>query len=96
MITRIVKLHVQPDKAGMFTEAFQRVQARILTSPGCQSVQLHQDLDHPDVYFTISTWDQPGDLEAYRQSTTFKEVWPEVKAWFASPAQAWTLQNIPA
>lgn len=96
MITRIVKLHFQPDQAYLFPPVYARVRDLILNSPGCQSLDLHQDVDQPAIYFTISTWDHGNALEQYRQSALFKQVWPEVKSWFAHPAEAWTLQNVSA
>ncbi len=94
MITRIVKLHFHQNQAKLFPPVFARVSEQILKYPGCRSLDMLQDVDNPAIYFTISTWDHLLALEHYRRSELFKQVWPEVKAWFAFPADAWTLQNV--
>ena len=33
-------------------------------------------MEDPRVFFTYSVWDSPSDLEAYRTSDVFADVWP--------------------
>jgi quinol monooxygenase YgiN len=67
--------------------------ARIQAQPGCHEVELH--LGPPGHYFTVSRWSSEKDLDAYRDSSLFAEIWPTVKPWFSAKAEAWTTTQIP-
>ena len=43
---------------------------------------------------TLSYWDSERDLEAYRNSELFKDVWGRVKVLFGAPTQALSLNKI--
>ncbi len=73
-----------------FRRRFDRYRPHILASPGCLYLSLHQDLDDPQVLFTISRWESAQALEDYRRSELFREVWQQTKALFESAA-AWSL-----
>jgi hypothetical protein len=36
---------------------------------------------------------EPSTCDDYRQSDTFGEVWPQTKALFSAPAEAWTCKE---
>jgi hypothetical protein len=38
--------------------------------------------------------DNEQDLENYRLSKTFGEIWPMIKPWFAKSAEAWTVEAV--
>ena len=59
----------------------------IAGQPGCHGVQLLEGEGH---FFTFSHWESEADLNAYRESALFGEVWPKTKALFYDKPQAWT------
>ena len=93
MVARIVKMTFRPAEVRRFRELFDGWSPRIRGFPGCRYLELLHDVDDPRVFFTYSHWDGPEDLEAYRVSPVFAEVWPVVKELFAEPAEAWTVQR---
>jgi quinol monooxygenase YgiN len=93
MVVRIVKMTFAPEHIGRFTELFEGWKPRIRAFPGCRHLELLHDAGDPRIFFTYSHWDGPDDLEAYRRSDVFGEVWPVVKTLFAAPTEAWTLHR---
>ena len=93
MVIRIVKMTFEPGEVGRFRELFEGWKPRIRGFPGCRHLELLHDVDDPRIFFTYSHWDGPNDLEAYRVSEVFASVWPVVKALFAEPAEAWTVDR---
>ncbi len=91
MIIRLVKMTFRRTEVERFRELFEGWRVKIIAFPGCLELQLLQDADDPRVFFTRSIWRDAADLEAYRTSETFGEVWPVVKALFDAPPQAWTM-----
>ena len=91
MIVRLVKMTFRPEEVGRFQELFQGWRHRIIAFPGCRELDLLHDMREPAVFFTRSEWNSPEDLEAYRGSEVFAEVWPAVKSLFAARAEAWSL-----
>ncbi|MCB0705579.1 MAG: antibiotic biosynthesis monooxygenase [Saprospiraceae bacterium] len=94
MIHRLVKLTFHPEHIAHFQAVFKSYKRAIRNSPGCQHLEAWQDLNNPAIFFTFSKWDRPEDLEAYRQSDTFKEVWPKTKILFSDKPEAWSTQQI--
>lgn len=94
MITRVVKLTLRPERVEEFVEIFGKSQPKILNQPGCISVRLMKDIGPPCELYTFSEWSQAEDLERYRRSALFGQVWPVVKKMFAAPAVAWSLSTI--
>ena len=94
MITRLVKLSLQPDKARQFEALFYQTQALIEGFEGCHKTNLFKVADNDSQYFTISYWNTEQDLENYRASTLFKNVWSQVKPLFSAKAEAWTLNGV--
>lgn len=90
MITRIVKLEIQPDKALEFRKVFAENQKSITGFPGCHEVRLVHSNSNDQTHFTISLWENEESLENYRHSELFGKIWPTVKPWFAEKAQAWS------
>jgi len=93
MIVRIVKMTFLPEEVGRFQELFLGWKPRIRSFTGCRHLELLHDVDDPRVFFTYSHWDGAEDLEAYRLSDVFAGVWPVVKALFAAPPEAWTVDR---
>jgi len=91
MITRIVKLNIKPESVEPFKLLFYESQKHISSFEGCIKVDLMRDLNNDFVFFTLSCWKSEEDLEAYRQSYVFKNIWSEVKLLFSEKAEAWSL-----
>lgn len=93
MIIRIVKMTFKPDAIPDFIKLFYYTQPFIQAFEGCQSVELLNDANNKNQYFTLSYWRSETDLENYRQSTFFIETWAKVKPLFAQKAEAWSLDG---
>ena len=90
---RWVQLTVDPAQHAVFLHLFKTYQSQIQNFPGCRSVEL---LEGPEKgqFFTLSRWSAESDLENYRTSPLFAEIWPPVKATFSAPARAWTVRPV--
>jgi autoinducer 2-degrading protein len=91
MITRIVRMEFKPENTSRFQEIFNQSCQAIRAMPGCLYLSLHTQADNPAVFYTISKWNHPDDLENYRQSELFKSTWANTKVLFAHKPGAWTL-----
>ena len=88
MILRIVHMHCRPDAIEEFLGLFGKHREAIAGSEGCRSLKLIQSQDQTSTISTISIWDSEKDLDAYRRSPLFAEVWPRTKTLFATSPQA--------
>lgn len=91
-ILRIVRMEFTEDTLTAFEQLFDTYKSQIRRRPGCRSLQLHRDADHPWVRYTYSVWDNASDLESYRQSELFAEVWPATKQLFGGKPRAYSLK----
>ena len=91
MITRIVRMEFHPQHTEDFQTIFQNSCEAIRAMPGCLYLSLHREEQNPSVFFTLSKWNHPDDLENYRQSEVFLTTWAATKALFAAKPAAWTL-----
>ncbi len=76
-----------------FLAHFRTHKMRIRNFEGCQHLELLRDLDQPNIFFTYSYWNDPSDLERYRQSDLFRLVWKETKPLFEARPEAWSVQR---
>ena len=94
MFVRIVKMsfHTKyiPDFLAMFDEKKQSIKDR----EGCEFLELYQDQNNPEIFFTYSHWRHVDDLEAYRNSDLFKNVWKQTKAMFNDKPYAWSVDKL--
>jgi|GEM_PF-318193 heme-degrading monooxygenase HmoA len=90
---RWVQLTVDPAQHAVFLHLFKTYQSRIQNFPGCRSVELLEGSETGQ-FFTLSRWSAESDLENYRTSPLFAEIWPPVKATFSAPARAWTVRPV--
>ncbi|GAB4147712.1 MAG: hypothetical protein Fur0041_21610 [Bacteroidia bacterium] len=93
MLTRVVKMTFLPEHTDTFIRLFDEHKLLIVSFPGCQKLEMHRDLNNPLIFFTISRWNSPEDLEQYRKSELFAQVWKQTKALFAEKAEAWSMQH---
>ena len=94
MLVRIVKMSFDPSKITLFLANFENVKNNIRTFEGCQFLELYQDQNQPNIFFTYSYWEDEKALNAYRNSELFKKVWSETKILFNNKPQAWSVNKI--
>lgn len=94
MITRIVKLTIDPSKKETFIAVFNNNKHHIKASEGCIGVELLQDQKFDNVFFTYSHWQHEDNLNAYRKTELFGTIWKATKATFCSLPEAWTTKSI--
>lgn len=90
MIIRIVRMMFQLEKVSAFRKIFESTKAKIAAAPGCRHLELWQDAQDPAVFTTCSHWESEADLNRYRHSELFGQVWPATKQLFAAPPQAFS------
>jgi quinol monooxygenase YgiN len=88
-------MHFLPEAVPEFLEIWKTSRTKIRAQPGCQEARLYQDHANPNIYYTFSRWATAADLEAYRKSGLFGDVWPRTKALFAHQAEAHSLVSVP-
>lgn len=93
MFVRIVKMTFQEDFIKTFEAIFEENKAHIRNFEGCQLLELYQDKNQPHIFFTYSYWQDESDLENYRHSDLFKQVWSLTKAGFADKPEAWSVDK---
>jgi len=94
MIKRIVKMSFQPNRVEDFKDIFRNNWTRIRHFDGCSHVELLQDENSPNVFFTYSIWKSEAHLNAYRDSDLFKLVWSNTKVLFNDKPEAWTVKEL--
>ena len=95
MMIRIVKMTFDPAKVSEFEKLFEENKLKIRGVEGCNHLELLQDIKEKNIFFTYSFWQHPGNLEAYRQSELFNNVWTATKKLFNGKPEAWSVeQNI--
>jgi quinol monooxygenase YgiN len=94
MIKRFVKMTFKPENIETFKNIFESSKNLIAARDGCRHVELLQDINDPCVFFTLSMWDDPQNLEAYRQSELFTGVWAKTKILFDAKPEAWSVKQL--
>lgn len=94
MFVRIVKMSFDKDFIDRFLNVFHLHKESIRNFPGCHFLELYQDKDNPSIFFTYSYWEEEADLENYRTSELFKNVWSKTKTLFNDKPQAWSVDKV--
>lgn len=94
MFVRIVKMGFHEDKVDAFLDNFEQVKQDIRNFPGNRFLELYRDKNDPTVFFTYSYWETEDDLENYRKSELFTEVWAYTKQLFRQKAEAWSVDKL--
>ncbi len=94
MLVRIVKLSFHQDKIPAFLENFELVKNQIRNFPGNRLLELYQDKTNASIFFTYSYWESEEDLENYRKSELFTEVWDFTKQLFNDKPEAWSVDKL--
>ena len=76
-----------------FERIFKASSSQIRSFPGCLHLELLQDRENPQVFFTYSHWETEADLQAYRESDFFRKVWGQTRSLFGQPPRAWSLDK---
>jgi quinol monooxygenase YgiN len=91
MFVRIVKLSFHQKHIPAFLSIFEEKKECIRASKGCTLLELYQDKNNPDLFFTYSYWNEEQDLENYRNTDLFKDVWAKTKVFFNDKPLAWSV-----
>ena|ERR1700749_536971 len=91
MIIRIVKMTFQPEKVNEFVTVFNDSKQLIRNMNGCRHLELLNDINSPATFFTYSYWDSENDLNNYRESLLFQNIWKKTKVLFSAKAEAWSV-----
>jgi heme-degrading monooxygenase HmoA len=77
-----------------FLENFEIVKDKIRNTDGNRFLELYQDKNNKCIFFTYSYWETEDDLENYRKSELFTEVWAFTKKLFNDKPEAWSVDKI--
>ena len=94
MFVRIVKLSFHQENIPAFLENFELMKDKIRNAPGNRLLELYQDKNNPELFFTYSFWEQESDLENYRNSELFYDVWQFTKKLFNDKPEAWSVNKL--
>jgi quinol monooxygenase YgiN len=94
MLVRIVKMTFKPEKIDLFLEIFDVNKEKIRNSKGCSLLELYRDKKNTNIFFTYSHWNTEDDLENYRNSELFDDLWSKTKILFNDKAQAWSVDKL--
>jgi hypothetical protein len=94
MIIRIVKMTFREEEIHAFQTLFEERKSLIRNFPGCTHLELWQDKNHPQVFFTYSWWQSEEELNRYRDSHFFDDTWRLTKQKFAAKPEAWSVEQI--
>ena len=90
MIIRLVHMTFIKEKVPQFLDLFLSYHEKISNAPGCIQVELIQEKNSPEKISTLSYWNSEEDLDNYRNSTLFADVWPKTKLLFEEKPYAVT------
>lgn len=93
MIIRIVKMSFKPEKVSEFLKIFDESKQLIRNMPGCTHLELLNDINEKNIFFTYSYWESENDLNNYRNSDVFIKVWTQTKVLFIAKAEAWSVEQ---
>lgn len=77
-----------------FLENFDSNKDKIRGAAGNRFLELYQDKNNPCIFFTYSYWESENDLENYRKSALFDDVWSFTKKLFNDKPEAWSVDKI--
>ncbi len=94
MFIRIVKMSFHEEHIPKFLENFDVMKEKIRGAEGNRFLELYQDKNNPCIFFTYSFWETEQDLENYRTSVLFDEVWTFTKKLFNGKPEAWSVDKV--
>lgn len=94
MFVRIVKMSFHTENIPAFLENFELMKEKIRNAPGNRLLELYQDKQNSEIFFTYSYWETEADLENYRNSELFSGVWQFTKKLFNAKPEAWSVDKL--
>ncbi|WP_375239318.1 putative quinol monooxygenase [Aurantibacter sp.] len=94
MLVRIVKLGIETKHIEAFLANFEASKKYIRGFDGCQFLELYQEQDNKNVFFTYSYWNSETDLNNYRHSELFQGIWAKTKPMFNAKPEAWSVDKL--
>lgn len=94
MFVRIVKMSFDNTKIEAFLNDFHQIKDKIRAFKGCQFLELYQDKENTNIFFTYSYWNTEQDLNNYRKSDLFINVWAKTKTLFNAKPEAWSVNKL--
>lgn len=94
MLIRIVKLSFHEEHVPAFLANFELMKEKIRNAPGNSFLELYQDQSNKALFFTYSIWESEADLNNYRNSELFNEVWSFTKKLFNNKPEAWSVDKL--
>jgi len=94
MFVRIVKMSFEPSKVDEFLINFEAKKNDIRAFNGCEFLELYRDKHNTNIFFTYSYWQTEADLEHYRHSELFKNIWSKTKPLFNAKPKAWRVDKL--
>jgi heme-degrading monooxygenase HmoA len=94
MFVRIVKMSFHEEKISDFLENFETIKHKIRNAEGNRFLELYQDKNNKEIFFTYSYWETEADLENYRNSELFDSVWTFTKKIFNAKPEAWSVEKL--
>lgn len=91
---RIVKMTFKEDKVLEFLKIFHQNKNQIRNFDGVEALELLNDKDNSNIFFTYSTWKSEEQLNNYRNSVLFNTLWNSTKVLFSEKAEAWSVEKI--
>lgn len=77
-----------------FLANFEVMKEKIRNAEGNRFLELYQDKNDKGIFFTYSYWETEQDLENYRQSELFYDVWAFTKKLFNGKPEAWSVDKL--
>ena len=94
MLIRIVKMSFHKENIPAFLENFNLMKDKIRNAKGNRFLELYQDKNDACIFFTYSYWETVDDLENYRKSELFSDVWTFTKKLFNAKPEAWSVDKL--
>lgn len=94
MFVRIVKMSFHEENIPAFLENFELMKTKIRNANGNRLLELYQDKNDACIFFTYSYWETEEDLENYRKSALFNDVWAFTKKLFNAKPEAWSVDKL--
>lgn len=94
MLVRIVKMSFHEENIPAFLGNFEIMKDKIRNAEGNRFLELYQDQNNKSIFFTYSYWETETDLENYRNSELFYDVWKFTKKLFNDKPEAWSVDKV--
>ena len=90
----MVKMTFREDAVQTFKTFFEARKDKIRNFEGCTHLELWQDNNHHNIFFTYSHWQDEIALNHYRNSAFFRDIWQQTKQMFSEKAKAWSVNQL--